>query len=60
MFPNKIIEVQKKLKKKEKGTVGNTYTCYFLFCHTGVLFFCYFAFMQKFRYVFFVKRAQPE
>jgi hypothetical protein len=52
MFPNKIIEIQKKLKK-EKGKVGNTYTSYFLFCHTGVKFF-----VIVLTYIY-VKRAQP-
>jgi uncharacterized protein Veg len=51
-FQIKSLKSKKKLKK-EKGKVGNTYTSYFLFCHTGVKFF-----VIVLTYIY-VKRAQP-
>jgi hypothetical protein len=61
MFPNKIIEVQKIERKKKKKEQLETHThAIFCFATLAYYFFVIFAFMQKFRYVFFVKRAQPE
>ncbi len=60
MFPDKIIEIQKKIEKKEKkekGKVGNTYTSYFLFCHTGVLFFVILHLCRSLDMYFFCKEG---
>ena len=57
MFPDKIIENPK--KTREKKIWKHIQKLFFVLPHWRIIF-CYFAFMQKFRYVFFVKRAQPE
>jgi hypothetical protein len=59
MFPDKIIENPKKLKNKRKRNIGNTYRSYFLFCHSGVLFFVILHFCRSLNMYIFVKRAQP-
>jgi hypothetical protein len=44
-------------KKKGKSKIKKNWEIHtetiFLFCHTGVIFFVIFAFMQKFEYMYF-------
>ena len=56
-FQIKSLKIQK--KTREKKIWKHIQKLFFVLPHWRIIF-CYFAFMQKFRYVFFVKRAQPE
>ena len=58
-FQIKLLKSKKIEKKRKRNSWKHIHMLFFVLPHWRIIF-CYFAFMQKFRYVFFVKRAQPE
>ncbi len=56
-FQIKSLKVQKETREKKKYW-KHIQKLFFVLPHWRIIFF-YFAFLQKFEYVFFVKRAQP-
>jgi hypothetical protein len=57
-FQIKSLKIQKKIEKQErKKNIGNTYRSYFLFCHTGVLFFVILHLCRSLYMYFFCKEG---